>query len=547
MTGDLTVKHHGSKKSDRLSTRILDLLTEPSAYIQDENERRRVQFYSVMLLLGALTFIIPHLIRGFIDGRLAFYNVPVSVSLIVAYALSRTRRYEIGLVLFLAVYSIIPTTGLVSRGDYSAIGIYSTLIWSIPVLLLASIVIPPKRTLVLCAMNVLVILLLPTFIADVQFIYTIGPLGIVLCVSTLAVGGAAIRHNYLNRIEQQSLELAEREASFQGLFRNAPDAIMVIDSSAIIAECNVADEALLGYGREEIMGCDIASFFDEDGKTTFKQELPVLREKGIIEGEAQLVRKDKTHIPVWFRASALHDNESNFAGAVCHIRDMTEVKAMEQQTNRQRRELELYTQLLTHDISNDLQVAQGEIELTLLQLPSKVDVSHRLITSMAAMKRIDSLVKAFTDTSDFTEKCDFITLLERLGSQAEKISSGLEVRVHATQNAKGIRFDAFRLLPMIFENLLRNAVTHAGEKPKVTISVQLIGSHVSVRVIDNGPGIAPEMRERLFQKGTSSGRGSGMGLYLTKQILKTWGGSIDLLEEGDIDGAGFIITIPLET
>ncbi|MBY8997056.1 MAG: hypothetical protein KGD60_04945 [Candidatus Thorarchaeota archaeon] len=62
---------------------------------------------------------------------------------------------------------------------------------------------------------------------------------------------------------------------------------------------------------------------------------------------------------------------------------------------------------------------------------------------------------------------------------------------------------------------------------------------------DNGPGIPSELHETLFERGGQLVSEGGLGLFLTKTILKGCGGSIDLLEDKDVAGAAFRIILPV--
>jgi signal transduction histidine kinase len=97
----------------------------------------------------------------------------------------------------------------------------------------------------------------------------------------------------------------------------------------------------------------------------------------------------------------------------------------------------------------------------------------------------------------------------------------------------------------VFRNLLVNAVQH-NDKPDPVVEVAATADDETVRVsvADNGPGIAPEQRERLFgegQKGLESG-GTGMGLYLSREIVHGYGGEIRV-GDGELGGAVFSVEL----
>ena len=98
-------------------------------------------------------------------------------------------------------------------------------------------------------------------------------------------------------------------------------------------------------------------------------------------------------------------------------------------------------------------------------------------------------------------------------------------------------------MSLVFDNLFRNTVQFAGNNPEISVAITTENETVNVVFSDNGPGVADTVRGKLFRKGVSTG-GGGMGLYLSKQVLQTIGGSIELLESAPNEGARFLIILP---
>jgi signal transduction histidine kinase len=98
-------------------------------------------------------------------------------------------------------------------------------------------------------------------------------------------------------------------------------------------------------------------------------------------------------------------------------------------------------------------------------------------------------------------------------------------------------------MPMVFDNLLRNASVHAGESPTVVVTVQKKGNGIQVIISDNGPGVSESVRSHLFEKGVST-RGGGLGLFLSKEIIESMGGQIELLDSDPGMGAKFRVFLP---
>ncbi|RZL40560.1 MAG: sensor histidine kinase [Rubrivivax sp.] len=88
------------------------------------------------------------------------------------------------------------------------------------------------------------------------------------------------------------------------------------------------------------------------------------------------------------------------------------------------------------------------------------------------------------------------------------------------------------LLREALVNLIDNAVRYAGAGAAITVKLRLAGDDVWVDVEDDGPGLAPELRERAFERfvrGSAQGEGCGLGLAIVREIAERHGGSAELL------------------
>jgi signal transduction histidine kinase len=125
------------------------------------------------------------------------------------------------------------------------------------------------------------------------------------------------------------------------------------------------------------------------------------------------------------------------------------------------------------------------------------------------------------------------------------------VTLAQTVAVRSLRADA-DLLRRVIENLLDNAIRHAPENSEVRLSATTEGELVEIRVADRGPGIAPEMRDKIFERyvRVESGdrrvtrTGRGLGLAFCKLAVEAHGGSIWVEDGGP--GAVFCVRLPHE-
>jgi two-component system, OmpR family, sensor histidine kinase KdpD len=128
-----------------------------------------------------------------------------------------------------------------------------------------------------------------------------------------------------------------------------------------------------------------------------------------------------------------------------------------------------------------------------------------------------------------------------------------DVRLTIDPDVPAVRADAAQL-ERAFANLLENALRYSNGLP-VSVHARRIGSRVVVRVVDQGPGIAPAERARIFEpfyRGPTppatdswTGSGSGLGLAIAKGFVEANGGAISV-ESLPGQGSSFVVSLPIE-
>ncbi|MHA2388743.1 MAG: sensor histidine kinase, partial [Candidatus Hodarchaeales archaeon] len=112
-----------------------------------------------------------------------------------------------------------------------------------------------------------------------------------------------------------------------------------------------------------------------------------------------------------------------------------------------------------------------------------------------------------------------------------------------------IEADKERLI-QVLENIINNAVDHtASDQRMIQASFETLPNIIKIKITDNGAGIAPENLKRIFEQFVSietkySVKGTGIGLYLSKLIMKSHGGTIRAHSRGIDQGSTFIIELP---
>ena len=128
---------------------------------------------------------------------------------------------------------------------------------------------------------------------------------------------------------------------------------------------------------------------------------------------------------------------------------------------------------------------------------------------------------------------------------SEKAHKNLTIKINSSSEVERRTFTASRLLPMVWANIFRNAAQYAGDNPLLTVEISLIEDNFKVLIKDDGPGVPSHRRKLLFMRGGPLGEEEkGHGLYLSRLVLESPGGSIELMDSSEESGTIFAILIP---
>ena len=162
----------------------------------------------------------------------------------------------------------------------------------------------------------------------------------------------------------------------------------------------------------------------------------------------------------------------------------------------------------------------------------------RLVSDMLDMARIEGgAIDLQLDTVDLADALDAAVARLRLVSPERRV----EVRVGMA--TPEVRADWDRL-GQVIDNLLANADNFAPPGTPVIVSAELNGDGAVVRVIDAGPGVPEELRERIFERFVRGSGGTGLGLPIVRGLVTAQGGRVWLEDPGPGEGGRFAFSLP---
>jgi two-component system sensor histidine kinase KdpD len=167
---------------------------------------------------------------------------------------------------------------------------------------------------------------------------------------------------------------------------------------------------------------------------------------------------------------------------------------------------------------------------------------NRVIENLLDMARLNSGV--LEPQLDWHDPGELVRLtLQRL---AEPLA-GHPLKLDLPAELPLLRAD-FRFMEHALSNLMLNAAAYAPAGTPITVTARRVGQRLEVSVVDRGPGIPPEARERVFEKfyrlpGSPAG-GTGLGLHITRSLMEAQGGTA-LVRSAPDGGADFVLSLPL--
>jgi signal transduction histidine kinase len=205
--------------------------------------------------------------------------------------------------------------------------------------------------------------------------------------------------------------------------------------------------------------------------------------------------------------------------------------------------------VVAHEVRNPLAGIKGVLQVVGQRLPPE-SAERRAVHE--AMLRLDSLKALTEDLLLFTRPRSpepaplVLAQLARETAALLRADRGLADLTVETRGDPGeIRGDP-RQLRTVLLNLLRNAAEAAGAGGRVVLDVRDRPEHVELTVVDDGPGVPEDQRERIFEPFfTTRARGTGLGLAIVRGVVEAHGGEV-VAEPAIGGGARFRVTLPRE-
>ena len=354
--------------------------------------------------------------------------------------------------------------------------------------------------------------------------------------------------------KQAELELAKSEARFRSLVQNSSDMVTVLDKEGNVTYTSESTERMLGFGSNILMGNTLENLVLPDDQKKFRETLEEVM-AGSPDNHTIEYQIKNAEGQIMYLESVMNNllNNVSIQGVVVNSRDITQRKETETELKKTNFELDSFVYRASHDLRAPLRSVLGL--LNLIKLESS-DAQKAVYVALAekSINKLDSFILDLTNFSRNTrleikkERIDFEAIIAecianlKYMENADRVKSIIEIN-----QTEPYYSDDGRLI-ILFQNLLSNAIKYQRQYidsyVKVKIDVGSFGAYIEVE--DNGKGISKEYLDKIFEmffRASEDSYGSGLGLYITKQVVEKLQGKISV-ESVFNEGTTFKVWLP---
>ncbi|MHA1476790.1 MAG: PAS domain-containing sensor histidine kinase [Promethearchaeota archaeon] len=363
-------------------------------------------------------------------------------------------------------------------------------------------------------------------------------------------------------------ELRQSEEKYRFLFEKSPVSILLINTQGKIEDCNPALEKLIRYDRSELINNQFKKL-----PIVLPEYLSILlkRLKKVFDGETlptidiQLKKKDGELVWVNIESSLVKLGEKTLILVMVHnISETKELEIKLKELNEMRKE---FIDRASHELKTPITTVYGAYQLLDLMNKEQFNLEQLELLDMAfsGTKRIKKLVDDLLDVSLMESKtfrlkkrktnlCDLIqNCIKEMKYFSNRRNHEIVVDI---QPEVILDIDDSRI-ELVLTNLISNAIKYTPSNGKIQIRMQSDGKIAKIKISDSGVGLSSEEIKYLFKKFSTIESplkkdlnmdlgSTGLGLFISKEIVKLHQGEIWAESEGKGKGSTFIVKIPIE-
>lgn len=352
-------------------------------------------------------------------------------------------------------------------------------------------------------------------------------------------------------------QLKESEQRQQAILASIADGVLITDADGVIVSINRTMQRMAGWHGDEARGRayeDVCSLVDTRGQLIpadkkFMGRAIASREPVVSRGfDVALLTRDGRRVPVSVAAAPILDEEGELLGGVDVIRDVSHEREVDQLKSS-------LISTVSHELRTPLTMIQGFSELLLTREMDETSSREAIEKIVVSAKRLGRLIEDLLSVSRIESgrmevQLDSLDVAHVVEDVTALFGRDREVQIDLDDELPSAKADG-ELLIRILTNLLSNAVKYSPAETPISVTARSTDTSVEVSVSDHGIGMTKEETSRLFEKffradhpEVRSAGGTGLGLYITRNLVEMQGGQI-WAESEPGRGTTFRFTLPL--
>lgn len=354
-------------------------------------------------------------------------------------------------------------------------------------------------------------------------------------------------------------DFSDLRGNFERLLDQLEDAVLMFGRDRRLVVASGAVERFLGKMRSDLMGRPLSEIFPPN--TTLGLLLAQAAQTGVPIGNRRvpISRGDSPNPFVALLSVDILEslspgaNPGRGTGLLVRLRDPEATRQIGRQLQTADRlsAISRITGGVAHEVKNPLNAILMHVDLARMKLAqgdTEIDPQMEIISR--EILRLDRVVKTFLDFTRPVElnltEIALDAFMHEIVDLAAPQASNSSIRVTVLENTEGaaIRVDV-DLMKQAILNVVVNAIEAMPQGGDLRIEWTVQGDEAEIRISDTGPGIPPELREKIFRLYfTTKAEGSGIGLAMTFRIVQLHDGTIDFFSEPG-KGTTFVLRLPV--
>jgi PAS domain S-box-containing protein len=371
---------------------------------------------------------------------------------------------------------------------------------------------------------------------------------------------------------QTELALMESEEKYRNLYENSPNGVFLTNKNGLILDMNTSAERILGYSKNELLGKNYLEF-----NIVNTEQVSLIKNmyKKLIKGEKpkpielQIKKKNGSTAWIFFQNSMIKLNNEIIVESIAqNITDKKKAENLIIEENKRLLELNKMKSELISRVSHELKTpitsifGGTQILLELYKDQTGSDALEFIELINRGGKRLKLLIENLLDASRIEsekfilnlQKANISEIIRNCINDNHYLATKRNIIVELNlPDVVTLKIDKMRI-EQVITNLFSNAIKNTPKQGIIKITLEEKGENVYFTIKDTGIGLTEVEMDKLFTKFGKVERygqkmdvdieGSGLGLYISKEIVDLHEGQIWVESEGRNKGSTFFIKLP---